>query len=437
MEKTVLPDHPLPAPRDRWRFDRLFLAPHRLAFACGALLLCASGVWWAAVNLAASLGSPVPGSMPAGIAHSVVMTFGFMPFFFSGFLFTAGPKWLKHPPVEARALVPCLLPQVAGWGVFLVSVHAADPAFGQVLGALALAAVALGWAMVMWRFVALLRHGRSDDKLHASLVAVGCGVGTLALCLATFGVASGALPLVQAAVQLGLWGFVGLVFAAVAHRMTPFFSAAAFPALDAWAPRWLLWTFVATFGLRALAAAGEAMGWARGAGWTAGLAVAELSAAIACLALAVRWGLMQSLRIRLLAMLHAGFCWLGAALVLFGTAHAVEALGGPAAVFGLAPIHAYSMGYLATTMLAMVTRVSCGHGGRTVAADDFLWRLFWLLQLATVVRLAGALLAQADDGRWALAAIVAAACGWAVVASAWGMRYGHWFGTPRPDGRPG
>jgi uncharacterized protein involved in response to NO len=164
--------------------------------------------------------------------------------------------------------------------------------------------------------------------------------------------------------------------------------------------------------------------------------VAELAAGLGCIALAVRWGLVQSLRIRLLAMLHIGFTWLGVALVLYGIAHAIEAAGGPEAALGLAPMHAYTMGFLASTMLAMVTRVSCGHGGRVLAADGFIWRLFWLLQLAILARLLGAVLMQVD-GLWALALILAAALGWAIVCSAWGVRYGHWFGTPRPDGRAG
>ena len=46
------------------------------------------------------------------------------------------------------------------------------------------------------------------------------------------------------------------------------------------------------------------------------------------------------------------------------------------------------MGCLGSLMLAMVTRVSCGHGGRALVADRLVWTLFWVLQLATVVRLA-------------------------------------------------
>ena len=419
-----------------WHFHRLLLAPHRLAFACGALLLGVSGLWWAAVHLTVSLGYPLPWGLPAAVAHGLVMSFGFMPFFFIGFLFTAGPKWLRRPPVDARTLLPCVLPQCAGWLVFLFSLHAQDPAFSQTLGAIGLAAVAVGWSRVLWRFFGMLLASGADDKAHARVVALACLVGVVALWLAVWGVARADMALARAAVHLGLWGFVGLVFATVAHRMIPFFSATAVPRLDAWRPLWLLWAFVGTFAMQAGAATAEALGVAGGPAWALLRALVELPAGAACLALAVRWGLVQSLRIRLLAMLHIGFSWLGVSLVLFGVSHAIEAAGGPASLLGLAPLHAYTMGYLASTMLAMVTRVSCGHGGRAVAADDFIWRLFWLLQLAIVVRLLSVAVARLDSV-WALSLVFAAAVGWAGVCAAWGLRYSHWFGSLRPDGQPG
>jgi uncharacterized protein involved in response to NO len=94
------------------------------------------------------------------------------------------------------------------------------------------------------------------------------------------------------------------------------------------------------------------------------------------------------------------------------------------------------MGFLGSTLVAMATRVSSGHGGRTLAADDTVWRLFWVLQAAVFARVAAALLAAAAvDGAMALIAV--AAVGWSAVCAAWALRYGRWYGTPRADGRPG
>ena len=94
------------------------------------------------------------------------------------------------------------------------------------------------------------------------------------------------------------------------------------------------------------------------------------------------------------------------------------------------------MGFLGSTLIAMVTRVSSGHGGRTLAADNIVWRLFWVLQAAVLARVTAAVLAAFGvDGAMPLIAV--AAVGWCAACAAWALRYGHWYGTPRTDGRPG
>jgi uncharacterized protein involved in response to NO len=133
----------------------------------------------------------------------------------------------------------------------------------------------------------------------------------------------------------------------------------------------------------------------------------------AVLALAWRWGRVQNLRQRLLAMLQRGLVWLGVALLL-------SALGQPAAA-----LHAYALGFLGTTLLAMATRVACGNTGRAVVADDFLWLLHRLLQTAVLLRLAAALWPATAYWNGPLAALV-----WAAVALGWLLRYGRWLGQP-------
>jgi uncharacterized protein involved in response to NO len=427
-------DHPA-SESSGWRLHRLLEAPHRLSFAAAAFILVVSGLWWAAVNLAPVEGMAVRWTLPPAAVHGAVMTFGFMPLFFTGFLFTAGPKWLAQPPVPAGSLLPHVLPMVCGWLVFLLSAHGRDASFGRLVGAIGLAAVAFGWFGVAWKFVKLIATSKAADRVHAMLVGAGAMFGAAALGLVSWALAAGDFDLLRAATLSSLWGFVGLVFAAVAHRMIPFFSAAAVPVLDAWRPLWLLWCFAVVFAFEAIASWAQAYGWLTAPAWLVARAGIELTAGACVLALAVRWGLVQSLCIRLLAMLHLGFTWLGVALLLFGVSHLMQA-SAPSRSLGLAPLHAYTMGFLGSTMLAMVTRVSCGHGGRTLTADDFVWRLFWVLQVAVVARVAAGVLATTSvAGGTAL--VVAAAMGWAGVFLAWGVRYGRWYGTPRLDGRAG
>lgn len=421
-----------PAGAPPWRVGWLFAAPHRLAFAAGALVLATSALWWALAMLARAAGWAWAWNLPPAWAHGLLMGFGFMPLFFAGFLFTAGPRWLGLPPVDARVLAWPVAAQLAGWAVFMLGVHAPTPGVAPLLGALGLAAAATGVSATTWRFVGMVRASRAADRVHARCIAAAHVLGAAVLWAAAGAVLAGMPAALRPLIGIGLWGFVGVVYVSVAHRMIPFFTAAALPALDAWRPLWLLAVFVAAMALQAASAALDGLA-APLPAWVHGVqAAVEAPLALLLLALAVRWGLVQSLRQRLLAMLHVGFVWLGVALALASVSHALMAASGGALSLGLAPLHAYTTGFLASILLAMVTRVSCGHGGRTLVADDVVWALFLALQAAALLRLAAALWPPA-----ATALTVAAATAWAIVMAGWALRHGRWYGRPRVDGRPG
>lgn len=384
-----------------------------------------AALWWAFVLMARVVPWTVPYASPPTLSHSLIMGFGFMPLFFTGFLFTAGPRWLRQPEGSAQTVFKPVLAMLVGWALLLLGTH-----WNAGLAACGVGLVALAWAVISARFTRLVRTSQADDRLHATLIAVACGIGVVALTLAAVGLAMGEGRWVRLAVYLGLWWFVAPVYAVVAHRMIPFFTAAAVPFLDAWRPNWLLWTLLFVLGLQGCWAVAEPMGvvWSPTLSWVHVLASGM--AGVGVMALAVRWGLVQSLRIRLLAMLHLGFVWLGVALLL----DAVSTLGVLTGSYtlGLAPLHALTMGFMGSVLLAMATRVSCGHGGRVLAADNIAWTLFWVLQAAVVMRLLGALwLAHAG------LCLAAAALVWAAAVSGWAVRYGRWFGRPRLDGRRG
>lgn len=411
----------------RWRFTRLLSAPHRLGFFAAAVLLGTSGLWWCLALLARHAGLLLPWAVPAPVAHALLMALGFMPLFIVGFLFTAGPKWLALPDVPASSLLRPVLAMTLGWCGALVGFHLA-----ALLAALGMAVAAWGWARLMLRFARLLRASPASDQLHARAVAVAGGVGLLAMVGGAVAVGLGQVPLARGAAQLALWGFLAPTFTVVSHRMLPFFTAGVLPFLEAWRPNWLLAAMLAALGATATGAVAEAL-----AGPLAGVAhgallAVQAPAALLVLWLAVRWGLLHSLRIRLLAMLHAGFVWLGLALGLAALSHArVLWLGDPASL-GLAPLHALTMGFLGGTLIAMITRVAAGHSGRPLAADNLAWGLYGLLQAGAVLRVGAAL--------WPAAEVVltlAAALAWAVACAGWALRYGNWLGRPRVDGRPG
>ena len=418
MSATAVPD-------TRWRAGRLLTAPHRLGFFSAALMLAASALWWALVLAARYGGVALPWAVPPAVAHALFMAMGFMPLFIVGFLFTAGPKWLGLPEVQARSLRTPVVVMLAGWALALPGFH-----LHTVLAGLGVAAVATGWSLLVRRFFGLLRRSRVADQLHARVIAAAGVVVALALWAAAAGLALGEPTPTRVATQLGLWGGLVPVFMAVSHRMIPFFTASALPLLDAWRPNWLLWVMLAVAAASGAGAAADLWWWPLPAAVRWAQVAVEAPAAALMLWLALRWGLVQSLKIRLLAMLHAGFVWLGVAWALAALSHALQALGHDG--LGLAPTHALGMGYLGATLIAMITRVAAGHSGRPLAADDVAWTLYWALQAGAVLRV-GAALWPALDAPLVLAAVAA----WAAAATGWAWRYGGWLGRPRGDGRPG
>jgi uncharacterized protein involved in response to NO len=413
-----------PAP---WRPSWLLAAPHRLGFFMAAAMLATCSLWWAGLLLMRALGLPPSGAVSVSSAHALLMSLGFMPFFFAGFLFTAGPKWLGLPEVSARSLLPGLSLMLAGWLLVLAGLH-----FHTLIASAGLALVATGWTILSLRFFKLLRQSRREDRVHPMLAGIACGIGVMVFWTAALALALGSDGMLRTATQLGLWCFVAPVFAVVSHRMIPFFSASAVPVLDAWRPMWLLWVMLGLLGLEGLLSAAELLWWPLPTALRWAQVAVEGPAALLLLWLALRWGLVQSLKIRLLAMLHGGFAWLGISFALNAVSHSLMALTAGHLSLGLAPLHAMTMGYLGCTLLAMATRVSSGHGGRPVAADDTAWALYWVLQTAVLLRVIAALW-PAQSTLFTLLAITL----WTLATVGWAIRYGRWFGRPRRDGRAG
>lgn len=409
-----------------WRWQQVLQAPHRLGFLLATAVLVASGLWWALVQLVRSgLGLELSYALSPSLAHAAVMALGFMPLYFAGFLFTAGPRWLGVQGPEARELVPSLLSQACGWLLWLLGshLHAALALAGLGLATLGLLAVTL-------RFWRLLLTSAAQDRMHAKAIAAALVVGCLCQVALAVAVAAEAHAAARALVLTGLWAFVVVVYVAVAHRMIPFFTSSALPTLQAWRPGWVI---ALMLGMALFEAAAPWLDMLLGPQplWLALRGTLELAAGALLLWLAFAWGLVKSLRIRLLAMLHLGFLWLGLALALGGAAQWLSAWTGETQL-PLAALHALTMGCLGSLMLAMVTRVSCGHSGRPLVADNLVWALFWLLQAGVLLRIAATLpLAAAQP------LLTAAALAWAATVLIWGFRYGHWYGRPRADGRPG
>lgn len=405
-----------------WRAARLMASPHRLGFFAASLLLALSALWWLAWLLARhAFDAAWHWAVPPGLAHGLLFGFGFVPLYLAGFVFTAGPKWLGLPPVEVHPLLRPVLLMLLGWALFGAAAH-----LHVLPAALGLALAAAGWQSLVRRLAALVRVGLKPDRLHLRVIVAASRLGAVAMAAAAACLAAGREDAARAALQLGLWGFVAPVFVAAVHRMLPVFDDDAVPPLAAFAPRWLLWTLIALCLLQWPFALADLWWWPQPPAWQAVQVLVDGAGALLVLGLVARWVRQQGLRLRLVVMLQLAVAWQGVAFALSALSQALLWASGGTRSLGLAAQHAFAMGFLASTMMAMVTRVASGLAGRSLAADRAAWALFAVLQAAAWLRVVAA--AAAEPRAWLLAAALA----FAAAALGWTLRLMVWLGQPGP-----
>jgi len=133
-------------------------------------------------------------------------------------------------------------------------------------------------------------------------------------------------------------------------------------------------------------------------------------------------------------VLHVGFAWLGIAMLLFAVQSlALFVSGGTAFIWGLAPLHALTVGCFATLLIGMGTRVTLGHSGLPIKVDTLVKLMFVGMQLAALLRvLADMLPVQAMHWLHLSAAAV-----WLACFVSWTSRYLPFYLRPRADGKAG
>jgi uncharacterized protein involved in response to NO len=132
--------------------------------------------------------------------------------------------------------------------------------------------------------------------------------------------------------------------------------------------------------------------------------------------------------------LHVGFAWLGIAMLLYVIQSLMFLIShGASHIWGLAPLHALTIGCFATLLIGMGTRVTLGHSGLPMQADTPVKLMFVGIQLVALLRvLADILPIQAGYWLYVSAAIV-----WLACFAPWVLRYLPVYWRPRADGRTG
>ena len=127
-----------------------------------------------------------------------------------------------------------------------------------------------------------------------------------------------------------------------------------------------------------------------------------------------RWRGAATAREMLLLVLHVAYAWLVLGLVMLGLALLLPAVPLPAA------LHALTAGAIATMILAVMTRVTLGHTGRTLTANGATIAIYVFVVLAALFRIAAATAAAA-----AMPLLMFSAALWIAAFGAFTIVYGR------------
>ena len=357
--------------RLRWR--HFCSMPHHAMFALGSLQAVLVMLWWFA-DLGGRYGgwyAPFEWAIPSPWAHLYLMVYALFPLYMFGFLMTTYPKWMAGVPVSKKHYLTA-----AG----LLGIGMATGYIGLIVGKgmlmFALAIFSLGWLAGLYALLRVYFSAQYPDVLHARITSSVLMLGLILLLVYALGIYRNDADWIAVARSGGIWWFLFPVFFAVSHRLIPFFSSAVLPGYEVVRPNWALIL---------MTAGGMAHGALELASMSEWLWLVDLPMAATAIWLSVSWRLKQSFQVRILAMLHIAFVWLGIALLLHGI-QSLSLLVGANLPLHRAPLHALMVGYFASMLVAMSTRVTLGHSGRPLSADNMAWTIFLGIQLAALLR---------------------------------------------------
>jgi uncharacterized protein involved in response to NO len=276
-----------------------------------------------------------------------------------------------------------------------------------------------GWAIGLYELARILITSPPSDKRYPRLIVSELALGWAPNALFFGWFAFDAPMLAERSRKIGIWLFLLPVFFTVSHRMVPYFASRVIGGLAPVRPRWALRLIIAGAALHGALELAGAHRW---------LWIVDLPMLAAVVHVTLIWGFARCFQARLLAVLHLSPAGLAAALVLY-TAQSLVLLAAGQAILGTAPLHTMTLCYFSAMVIGMVSRVSLGHSGRPLAADNLTWTCFWRMFATAGLRLAAELEFLPDEVRATLMPI--AALSWLVFFAAWAWRYVPMYARPR------
>lgn len=381
----------------------LFRLGFRPFFLFGALFAVVSTLLWAFI-LTGKL--TLPSQLPASIWHAHEMLFGFAGAIIIGFLLTAVQNWTGVPGVRGKQLFVLfsiwlvarislfVLPSSLNWLTLLLEVTW-----------MPLAALFLGKAIIavkQWRnlfFVPLL-------LIMSALNAVSL------ICMFNYQ---------YIIAQQATWSMLFLVLfiiAVMGGRVIPFFTARGTETEKVLPVK--LFEYLSTAPLLLLAI----FIWFPNPQIMAPLALlAGFSNSLRLL----RWRPLITLKVPLLWSLHLSYLLLSLGLILYGVAIYIPSLN------AVAMIHLTAIGGIGGIILAMISRVSLGHTGRSLTPSRWMSIAFIATLLSALARVFLPMLIP----NLPLMAYAISALFWCCAFALFVICYARMLNSPRVDGRPG
>lgn len=391
--------------------------PHRMLFFAGISqvvlivglwlieLIGRTGMWW----------GPLPFTIPATTVHAFLMLYTLFPFFIFGFLVTVYPRWMGGEVVARTNYVSIFWLLVSGVLIFYLGLFTT-----VLIASVGIGILLLGWGTTIVSLLQVYRRatqrGLHERILNLALISGGLGMASFLLGL--FDSTGGYYFIGR---EIGLWLFLVPAVFSVSHRMIPFFTQSALLNYTMVRP---IWGLPVVLG----GALGHAVLETSGYGhWTV---LFDLPMAAAALYHTLVWDFRRSFEVRLVAMLHIAFLWFGIAMSLYVVQSLLLLITGTD-LLGRAPLHALGIGFLTGMIVSMASRVTLGHSGRQLTADNLTWYVLFGINVTAVLRIAAELVPAV-----ALSLNILTALAWLICLAPWVWRYAPMYLRPRVDGQP-
>lgn len=339
----------------------LFLYGFRPFFLGAALFAgVAIPVW---ILLLAGVGGSASLSAPRDW-HVHEMVFGFLPAVITGFILTAIPNWSDRPPIRGRELMFLFALWLAGRVIMAI------PLVTPFISAIVDGAFLVTVAGLVWREIAA--EGSWNLAPIGGLISLYAGANISFHVLALSGAATD-LP-----VRMAL-ALVMVLLALIGGRVTPNFTReflAGQEKTEQPAP------FSRFDGASIVLVAIAAVAWtvqpqATATGWML------VTAGSINLGRLLRWHGWATWREPLVLILHLGYGWLAISLLVMGGA--ILGMGLP----GEDAVHALTTGAVGVMTLAVMTRASLGHTGRSRQAGPMTVFIYVLVTVGAILRIFG------------------------------------------------